>query len=191
MSDLFFNDILSDPDFLRPTTATGARNDPFGAYSYGVEIEGLTAGGFSEVSGLQVAIDVHRLREGGENLFEHQLPGPASYPQSLTLRRGLTVADLFWDWIQQIARGFIVRRNLTITLLEPDGSPAMIWDVRRAFPTRWSGPELRADGSQVALESVELVHHGIARSAGLSVISLGQRLNTALLDGARELDRRV
>lgn len=196
MSDNFFNDILIDPDFLRPTGPPGGRNDPYGAFNFVVEVEGLIAGGFSEVSGLQVEVDVHRQREGGENMFEYQLPGPASYPQRLSLRRGLTSIDLFWDWIQQVARGIVIRRNITISLLDLGGGASsldqrivMSWDCRRAFPVRWSGPELNAGGGQVAMESIELVHHGIARGAGLSKI-VREQLRRAEPDARQAADTR-
>ncbi|NTU84788.1 MAG: phage tail protein [Chloroflexales bacterium] len=144
--------------------------DPYLGFNFRVEIEGLEAGGFSEVSGLEMQIDVFTYREGGENLFEYQLPGPASYPSHLTLRRGLTDVDLFWEWIQRAAQGDIVRRNLTISLLGTASEPVMIWDCRRVFPVRWSGPQLRADSAAVAVESLELAHHGITRAKGFSLI---------------------
>lgn len=180
IGDRFGSDLGLDSDFLTPTGASGHRHDPYLGFNFTVEIDGLLAGGFSEVSGLQIAIDVQVYREGGENLFEHQLPGPARYPQRLTLKRGLTDRDVFWDWTQQVARGVIVRRNITIALHDESGAPVMLWDCRRAFPVHWSGPDLRADGNAVAFETVELAHHGIARSKGLSMIDTGAQAVAAI-----------
>lgn len=146
------------------------RGDPFAGFNFSVEIEGLLAGGFAEVTGLSAQIEVEPYREGGGNRYAHQLPGPASYG-NLTLRRGLTDADLFWGWLQDVADGLIVRRNLTVSLLNATGEPLMLWDIRRAFPVRWSGPDLRAAGAELAFETVELAHHGITRSKGLSRIA--------------------
>lgn len=156
--------------------ATGARRDPYAGYQFRVEVEGLQAGGFSDVSGLEARIDVLSYREGGENQFEHKLAGPASYPANLTLRHGLADSEVLWDWLVQVSLGVVVRRNITVSLLATSGDPVMLWDCREAFPVRWSGPTFSASGSAVALETVELAHHGITRAKGLSVISVAQAL---------------
>lgn len=41
------------------------RKDPYRGFRFRVEIEGIIAGGFSEVSGLQVETQVEEHREGG------------------------------------------------------------------------------------------------------------------------------
>ena len=76
----------------------GARHDPYGAFSFLVEFDGLVAGGFSEASGLQVVVELHDYREGGRNDYIHRLAGPARYPQNLVLKRGLTDNDTLWAW---------------------------------------------------------------------------------------------
>jgi phage tail-like protein len=148
----------------------GARRDPYSGLRFRVELEGLQVGGFSEVSGLEAAVEVTSYREGGENSFEHKLPGPVTYPRNVMLRRGLTDSTVFWDWLGQISLGFVLRRNLTIMLLGDDGEPVLLWDCRRAFPVRWSGPDLDASGPVTAFETIELTHHGITRAKGLSLI---------------------
>src|SRR5262249_31417117 len=161
-------------DLLRSTTPTGERTDPYLGFRFRVEVDGLEVGGFSEAGGLDVQIDVMSYREGGENLFEYKLPGPASYPRNLTLKHGLTDVDVFLDWMQQTARGLIVRRNLTLSLLNLQGETAMLWDCRHAFPVRWSGPEFNAGSATAAFDTLELSHHGIARSNGFSLIAAAQ-----------------
>lgn len=150
---------------------TGARRDPYLGLRFRVEFEGLQVGGFSEVGGLEAAVEITSYREGGENAFEHKLPGPLSYPRNVTLRRGLTDSAVFWEWLDQIGDGLVVRRNLTIMLLGDDGEPAVLWDCRRAFPVRWSGPQLDAAQPVAAFETIELAHHGITRATGLSLIA--------------------
>ena len=72
----------------------------------------------------------------------------------------------FWDWLSQVSLGLVLRRNLTIMLLGADGEPALLWDCRRAFPVRWSGPDLDAAGPVTAFETIELTHSGISRAKG-------------------------
>jgi phage tail-like protein len=151
-------------------TAPGERRDPYAGLRFRVQLEGLEVGGFSEVSGLEAVVETTTYREGGENSYEHQLPGPVAYPRHVILRRGLTDGTELWDWLEQVGLGFVLRRNLTITLLGADGEPALLWDCRRAFPVGWSGPELTADAPLVAFETLELAHEGITRARGRSVI---------------------
>jgi phage tail-like protein len=37
----------------------------------------------------------------------------------------------------------------------------MAWKVRNAWPCKISGPHLKADGSEVAMETIELAHEGL------------------------------
>lgn len=160
----------------------GVRNDPYAACNFLVEIEGLIAGGFTEVSGLQVETAVQDYQEGGQNEYIHKLPGPARYPSNLTLKRGLTDIETFWSWHQDVIAGTIERKNGTIYLLDRQGLPAMWWDFKEAYPVKWSGPDLRAENSAVAVETVELVHRGISKPALSSTLSALRGGLSAALD---------
>ena len=149
----------------------GIRNDPYAAFNFFVEIDGLITGGFTEVSGLQVETAVHEYQEGGQNEYVHKLSGPARYPSNLILKRGLTDIETFWHWHQNVIAGLIVRKNGTIYLLDHQGLPAMWWNFKEAYPVKWSGPDLRADSNAVAVETVELVHRGLSKPALSSAVS--------------------
>lgn len=149
----------------------GVRNDPYMAFNFFVEIEGLIIGGFSEVNGLQVETVVQDYQEGGQNEYVHKLPGPARYPSNLILKRGLTDIETFWGWHQDVIAGTIERKNGTIYLLDRMGIPAMWWDFKEAYPVKWSGPDFKAETNAVAVETVELVHRGISKPALSSAAS--------------------
>lgn len=141
----------------------GVRLDPYTGLNFMVEIDSLFAGGFSEITGLQVETEYLDYREGGRNEYIHKLPGPTRYPQNLLLKHGLTNIDVLWFWHQDVTQGKITRRNLSILLLNLAGTPVMWWNVREACPVKWIGPELRADSATVAFETIELVHRGISK----------------------------
>lgn len=142
--------------------ALGVRSDPYSAFNFWVEIGGLIVGGFSEVSGLKVEVDVQTYDEGGLNEYTHQFAGRVK-PNTITLKRGLTDTDTIWSWCYDVTQGIITRRNLTIYLLNNAGLPAMWWDIMKAYPTRWEGPNLGATNNAVALETLVLAHQGVVK----------------------------
>jgi phage tail-like protein len=127
-----------------------------------VEIDSLVVSGFSEVTGLTFETEVETFREGGENAHEWQLAGPTKFPSRLLLKRGLADADALWSWYRDVMDGSIVRKRVTIMLLNHAGEESWRWVFRDACPVKWSGPEFRADTAAIAFESIELVHKGLA-----------------------------
>lgn len=144
--------------------ALDKRTDPYLACNFLVEIEGLVVAGFSEVTGLQVEIEVEDYREGGLNEYIHKLAGPTRYPSNLVLKRGLVDAETLWKWQQEVSQGRIKRSNGSIVLLDSSGQAKWRWNFKDAYPVRWTGPELRAGTAEVALETLELVHHGLSKA---------------------------
>ena len=137
------------------------RPDPYRAFRFRVEIDGLQQGGFQSVTGLDRETQIEAYREGGVNHFEHQLVTGTTYP-SLTLKRGL-VDTAFWDWHQDVINGLIHRHNVSVVLIDERGEEVWRWICEAAFPSKWTGGELDATRNDIATESVELVHHGITR----------------------------
>jgi phage tail-like protein len=139
------------------------RLDPYLGFRFLVEIEGLIVAGFTEVSGLGAEVTPVAYREGGLNDYEHQLPGPTSWPR-LVLKRGLTDIDNLWRWHQDVRHGRIKRRNGSVILGgESLGHGVYRWNFVGAYPVKWSGPTLNAASAAVAVEQVELVHKGITK----------------------------
>ena len=143
--------------------AVGDRADPYLSLNFLVEIEGLVVGGFNEVTGLTIEVEIEEYREGGVNTYVHKLAGPARYPNNLVLKHGLTDSDTLWSWHQDVARGNILRKNGSIMLLDSAGEEQWRWNFVDAYPVRWVGPDLRAGSAEVAIETLELVHRGLSK----------------------------
>jgi phage tail-like protein len=143
--------------------AVGERKDPYLSYRFLVEIDGLVVAGFSEVSGLQAETQIENYREGGVNDYVHKLAKETTYP-NITLKKGITDSDVLWKWHQDVVSGKIERRSGYIVLLDSEGNETWRWNFVDAYPAKWSGPDLRAENSAVALESIELVHNGIKKA---------------------------
>lgn len=140
-----------------------ARNDPFAAFNFLVEIQGIAKANFAEVSGLTVEVAAIEYREGGENsLTVRKLPGLAKY-SNITLKRGFTADLSLWKWIKGVLDGNAVRAAVTITLLNDQRQAVVRWNVREAWPCKYEGPDLNAKGNETAIETLELCHEGFER----------------------------
>jgi phage tail-like protein len=38
----------------------------------------------------------------------------------------------------------------------------MVWKFKRAWPCKWTGPGLNAKNNEIAMESLEICHEGLA-----------------------------
>lgn len=142
---------------------TGQRVDPYGNFNFLVEIDGITRAAFQQASGFDSTIDVIEHREGGENTTPRKLPGMTKY-SNITLKWGLTDDRDLYDWHRQAILGNIQRRNGSIVLLDRQGNEKMRWNFVNAWPSKWDGPDFNAEGNDVAIETLELAHEGIARA---------------------------
>lgn len=145
--------------------ATERKGDPYLSFNFWVECDKILIGAFSEVTGLQVEIEMEEYREGGVNTYMHKFAGPARYPSNLTLKHGILDTDLLWRWQQEVVQGVIQRKDVSVILRNSAGAAKWQWNLRDAYPVRWSGPDLRASSAEVAIETLELAHRGIATQA--------------------------
>jgi phage tail-like protein len=143
--------------------ATGVVTDPFVTYNFLVEIDGITRAAFQEASGFDSTIDIIEHREGGENTTIRKLPGLTKY-SNITLKWGITDDRELYDWHRQIVQGDMLRKNGSIVLLDRKGEEVARWNFVRAWPSKWDGPDLNAEGTDVAIEMLELAHEGIERA---------------------------
>lgn len=135
------------------------------AFRFNVEIDSIQVGSFSECSGIQVETEVEEIQVGGLNDWRPKLPKGSKYG-NLVLKRGITDSDVLWKWHQQVVAGKFERKNVAIVLWnERVADEQWRWTFKDAFPVKWTGPELKGDSSAVAVETLELAHHGRADTA--------------------------
>jgi phage tail-like protein len=146
----------------KPSAATYI--DPYRAYNFKLEIEGVTQGHFTEVSGMEASIAPISYREAGNNQVVHYVPGRTEYG-AVTLRYGVTKSTDLWDWFKTGIQGKIARRNVSIVLLDSDGSTEVTrWNLYNAWATQWRGSMLDTRSQEVAIESVTLVCETLERA---------------------------
>lgn len=141
--------------------ATDKRNDPFRAYNFSIEIDGIPTGAFAEAGGLTAEGDAVDYREGTDlQRNVRKLVGLRKYT-NITLKRGYTADASMWQWYVNIMNGQPDRRNVTIVLMNEAREPVLRWHAENAWINKIEGPAFKASGNEVAMESVELVHEGL------------------------------
>jgi phage tail-like protein len=143
--------------------ATGTIKDPYGIYNFLVEIDGITRAAFQTVTGFDATTDVVEHREGGDNMTTRKLPGLTKH-SNIVLKWGMTDDRDLYDWHQRVTQGEVERKNGSIVLLDRKREEVARWNFVRAWPTKWDGPDLDAEKSDVAIETLELAHEGVERA---------------------------
>ena len=117
---------------------------------------------FQEVSGLDIEAQPIEYRHGDSPEFSTvKMPGIKKCG-NVTMKKGVFKSDnKFWDWFKQIKMNVIKRIPVTISLLDEEGKATMVWTLANAWPTKITGTDLKSDGNEVAIESMEIAHEGL------------------------------
>lgn len=121
---------------------------------------------FQEVDGLDSETQVIEYRHGDSPVFYPiKMPGLGKVG-NVTLRKGIFVNDsAFWEWYNEIKMNTIARRTVIISLLDETATPKMTWTLNNAWPTKITGTDLKSEGNEVAVESVEVAYETLVVAA--------------------------
>jgi phage tail-like protein len=125
--------------------------------------------GFTEVSGLDFETEVIEYREGNSKKYNKtKQPGLTKF-SNVTLKRGTFEGDFdyYKEWRKTYffqegnKTGSQYRRTVTIKLLNESHEAIITWKLLNAWPSKIQSTDLKADGNEVAIETMELVHEGL------------------------------
>lgn len=121
---------------------------------------------FSEVSGLDVESEIIEYRDGIMPEYSKiKMPGMQKY-SNITLKRGTFQGDnKFYDWWKTTQLNTVDRRDLIISLLNENHDPVFVWTAKNAWPLKVQSTDLKADGNETAIESMEIAHEGLTIEA--------------------------
>lgn len=145
---------------------SGGVSDPIGAYSFRVEIDGILAGRFKAVDGLEGEIEVVEFQDGDE-LIVRKRPGRTRWGD-ITLIGGYVNNPVLFDWWTAASEGQYTRKNMSIILLDQSGDPSQgeirRWNCFECWPRAWRLGRLDSSESVALVESItivtEFVEHG-------------------------------
>jgi phage tail-like protein len=113
---------------------------------------------FQEVDGLSKNLEIEEFKEGGENRFSYRLPSPAKY-SNIVLRRGMLVKSNLIKWCFDAIDNFIFTiADINIILLNEQHLPLSTWNLKGAYPVKWSITDLKAQENSIVVESLELAY---------------------------------
>lgn len=138
-----------------------APRDPFNAFRFDLRFDAESLGGFSECTGIGLEFQTQDYIEGGRNGETLKFPTHGSQT-NIVLKRGIVGRQL-WDWYAKLLRGEPgFRRTASIQILDEAGTKAVVTlELANAFPCKWTGPDLNASQSNIAVETLEICHEGL------------------------------
>jgi phage tail-like protein len=124
---------------------------------------------FQEVSGMDKEVQIIEYRASNNPLFSTmKMPGIAKYG-NVTMKRGVFINDnTFWNWMNEIKMNTVARRTVLIKLLDELGAVTMQWQLNNAWPTKITGTDLKSDGNEVAVDTIEIAHEQLIITNGKS-----------------------
>jgi len=138
--------------------------DPEGNFIFTLEIEGIEVAQFRECGGLKTTTEVFELVEGGQNHRVHKLPGQSRW-ENIRLRYGTTSDTTLVQWRNEVLQDqFANRRNGSVVMKNLSMEEVRRFEFVQAWPVSWEGPNFVADSAELAIETLELAHHGVTIS---------------------------
>jgi len=121
---------------------------------------------FQEVTGLETEAQAIEYRAGNSPIFAPKMPGLGKVG-NVTMKKGIFVTDAtLGTWFLSISMNTIARSTIVVTLNDETGKPQMIWTLNNAFPVKVTGNDLKSDGNEVAVESIDIVFETMTVAIG-------------------------
>ncbi|KAB2929269.1 MAG: phage tail protein [Leptonema illini] len=145
---------------------TGIKSDPYRSHRFRVEIDGIAAASFADVTIPAVNTAPIDYREGTDPAHVRKLSGMNSFG-NVTLKRGVTRSMDLHNWYKQVMQNGAeqARKSLSIVLVDDEGNDRARWNVSEAWPIKYETSALSAKSAEVMIETIEIVHEGISRIA--------------------------
>lgn len=138
---------------------------PRAKFRFKLEIDGLTAGGFTEVSGFDATIEPIEYREGDmASETPLKVAGLRKYG-NITLKKGMIEGQVLYDWLAPGLTGEVQRKTVTVSLLDEAQKAVASWQIINAWPTKYTAPDFNATSNEIAVETLELAHEGMTKKS--------------------------
>jgi phage tail-like protein len=151
----------------------GAAEYPYTKMNFSVSISNQPGeAAFSEITGLESTVDVIEFRQGNAgSLAPTKIPGLVKFG-NLSMKFGITASTNFRQWINEsihhqrpgakrtdvIIELLDIRTRTEQALVASANSNERAWVLKNAWVTKYSGTDLNALQSEVAIETIEVAY---------------------------------
>lgn len=134
-------------------------DEPAVTVCFAVSVDDMKLGTFNSCEGLGVEVVLEQREEGGNNGFIWQLPTRMKYT-NIKLSRALCAdTDEVMAWLASMTTG-VKPRTANISAMTAERKVVAAWGLLGVVPVRWTGPSFNLDSPKVAVETLEIAHHG-------------------------------
>ena len=159
-------------------TVNASRVDPYKNFKFRIKWDGKYVAGLSKMSALRRTTEVILHRDGGDPSSSHKSPGRTEY-DAITLERGVTHDTSFEDWANRVwtygaPLGSEVslanfRKDIIIEVYNEAGQKVIAYRVHRCWVSEYIAlPELDANASAVAIQSIKIENEGWERDTAVA-----------------------
>ena len=143
---------------------------PIPKFRFSVEFDtdsGTVKAGFTEVSGLDKETEIIEYREGADDSKYKRVILGMNKANRVTCKRGVFNNDTklqFYEWWKKTGNKQTTeaaQKSVIIKLLDEVGDPVITWSLNKAIAVKMQSTDLKSDGNEIAIESIELVHEGL------------------------------
>lgn len=149
-----------------PATNDALTGDPLISFNFAIEVSGVISGFFTECSGLGSETEVveHKIVGPSGQEIVRQIPGRLKW-DAINMKRGITGNMDFWDWRKMVEDGDVAsaRRDGSIIMYDQEGSEVARWNFEKGWPSKLSGPSVKADSNEIGVEELTINHEYITR----------------------------
>ena len=146
---------------------SGRDSDPLVGFTFGLDIDGITVGFFTSCNGIGSSHEVieHKVVDKTGHELVQKIPGRMTW-EDITLKRGITDAMDIWKWRAQVEKGTMkeARKNGSVVMYDRNYEEVARWNFENGWPSKVSGPDLDAGGTDVGVEEVTISHEGLERA---------------------------
>ncbi|MBK7536080.1 MAG: phage tail protein [Myxococcales bacterium] len=116
---------------------------------------------FKSVSGLRYETEVVDVKAGGVNNSTFRLVGATKWA-NLVFKQGFTASSKLLEWRNKWLAGSGSRASGSIELMDSAGKSQRTWRFVDGWPCKWEISEFDASKTELAIETLEIAHHGLS-----------------------------
>ena len=137
-------------------------NLPLVHFQFRVKIDNMELR-FQEVAGINTEAQKIEYRGGNSKVYSTvKMPG-IQKSSNATFKKGIVPnSKKIMDYLGQIKMNTITRSNITVELLDEQNNATMTWILANAWIVKISGTDVKSEGNEISIESMEIVHEGIS-----------------------------